>query len=175
MAARIGHQPSGRSALSVIRRHPRALGSDGGRGTSPSGHASRTIATFLMNRPPESELVEWRLRLFCGHVVTRRSHHTNTTVHMAVTGNVPSNGGHDELVAVLVDAGADVNARDRQGSTALMSAAQHGNPRSVKRLLVAGADATARRDGDGLTALDFAVMNGRERAADILRSVSGAG
>jgi hypothetical protein len=54
-----------------------------------SDHALRTIATFIMNRPPESDLVEWRLRLFCGHVVTRRSHHTNTTVHMAFTGNVP--------------------------------------------------------------------------------------
>ena len=48
----------------------------------------RTIATFIMNRPPASELVEWRLRLFCGHVVTRTSHHTNTTVHMAFTGTV---------------------------------------------------------------------------------------
>lgn len=48
----------------------------------------RTLATFIMNRPPESDLVEWRLRLFCGHVVTRTSHHTNTTVHMAFTGTV---------------------------------------------------------------------------------------
>lgn len=48
----------------------------------------RTLATFIMNRPPESDLVEWRLRLFCGHVVTRTSHHTNTTVHMAFTGMV---------------------------------------------------------------------------------------
>lgn len=43
----------------------------------------RTLATFIINRPPESDLVEWRLRLFCGHVVTRTSHHTNTTVHAA--------------------------------------------------------------------------------------------
>lgn len=53
-----------------------------------SEHALRTIATFILNRPPESELVEWRLRLFCGHVVTQRSHHTNMTVHMAFTGTV---------------------------------------------------------------------------------------
>lgn len=86
-----------------------------------------------------------------------------------------ANGGHDEVVAALVDAGADVDARDRQGSTPLMFAAQQENLRSVKRLLVAGADANARRNGDGLTALDFAVMNGRERAAAILRSVTGAG
>lgn len=86
-----------------------------------------------------------------------------------------ANGGHDEVVATLVDAGADVDARDRQGSTPLMFAAQQGNLRSVKRLLGAGADATARRIGDGLTALDFAVMNERERAAAILRSVTGGG
>lgn len=48
----------------------------------------RTLAEFIRNRPPKSDLVEWRLRLFCGHVVTRTSHHTNTTVHMAFTGTV---------------------------------------------------------------------------------------
>jgi hypothetical protein len=53
-----------------------------------SEEALHTIATFMLNRPPESDLVEWRLRLFCGHVVTRRSHHTNTTVHMAFKGSV---------------------------------------------------------------------------------------
>jgi hypothetical protein len=46
----------------------------------------RILARFILDRPPESDLVEWRLRLFCGHVVTRTSHHTNTTVHMAFTG-----------------------------------------------------------------------------------------
>jgi hypothetical protein len=48
----------------------------------------RILARFILARPPESDLVEWRLRLFCGHVVKRTSHHTNTTVHMAFTGTV---------------------------------------------------------------------------------------
>lgn len=81
----------------------------------------------------------------------------------------------DDGVTALVDAGADVDARDRQGSKPLMFAAQNGNLRFVKRLLVADADASARWIGDGLTALDFAAMNERERAAAILRNVSSAG
>lgn len=85
-----------------------------------------------------------------------------------------ANGGHDEIVAALVGAGADVDARDREGSTPLMFAAQQGNLRAVKRLLGAHADATARRVGDGLTALDFAAMNGHDRVAAILRTVTGA-
>jgi hypothetical protein len=54
-------------------------------------HTSLHVAAVgdrIINRPPLSDLVEWRLRLFCGHVVTRTSHHTNTTVHMDFTGTV---------------------------------------------------------------------------------------
>lgn len=70
-----------------------------------SEHALRTIARFIMNRSPESELVEWRLRLFCGHVVTQRSHHTNTAVHMAFTGTVAcSECGLDPATIVAAEA-----------------------------------------------------------------------
>ncbi len=85
-----------------------------------------------------------------------------------------ANAAEDEVVRLLVDAGADVDARDRQGATPIMFAAQQGALRSIKKLLSAGADASTRRVADGLTALDFAVMHGHERAAAILRSVTGA-
>ena len=55
-------------------------------------------------------------------------------LHSAVAGN------HDEVVAVLIDAGADVNARQRHGWTPLHGAAQNGALASVERLLAAGAD-----------------------------------
>ncbi len=70
-------------------------------------------------------------------------------IHSAVA------GGHDDVVAVLVDAGADVNARQRHGWTPLHGAAQNGSLASVERLLAAGADPAARND-DGTTAIDLA-------------------
>jgi hypothetical protein len=46
------------------------------------------LATLLSRPTPRHDLIEWRLRIFCGHVVTRTAHHTHTTVHAAFTGSV---------------------------------------------------------------------------------------
>ena len=45
-----------------------------------------------------------------------------------------------EKVRSLIDAGADVNAADEDGDTALMNAAWNGHVETVKLLLEAGAD-----------------------------------
>lgn len=43
----------------------------------------------ILGKPKEPhELMVWRLRLFCGHVVERRAHYTHRTVHAAFTGSV---------------------------------------------------------------------------------------
>ena len=76
-------------------------------------------------------------------------------IHSAVA------GGHDDVVEVLVDAGADVNAAQRHGWTPLHGAAQNGSLASVERLLAAGADPAARND-DGVDALDLARQAGHE-------------
>ena len=46
------------------------------------------VAVLLSRKTPPSELIEWRLRLFCGHVITRTSHHAHTTVHSAFMGGI---------------------------------------------------------------------------------------
>jgi ankyrin repeat protein len=76
-------------------------------------------------------------------------------IHSAVA------GGHDAVVAVLVDAGADINATQRHGWTPLHGAAQNGSLDSVERLLAAGADPTARND-DGVDAITLAQEAGHE-------------
>lgn len=82
-----------------------------------------------------------------------------------------ANGGQGEMVRLLIEAGADVNQADREGSTALMFGAQHGHLGMVKRLLAAGAGPNARRGADGLTARDFAAGNGHGRVAAVLAAV----
>lgn len=72
-------------------------------------------------------------------------------LHEAVGGD----WGSPASVRVLLRHGADVNALDECGHTALMIAAQQGELECVRLLLEAGAD-RARKDMDGKTALDYA-------------------
>ncbi|MYI75293.1 MAG: ankyrin repeat domain-containing protein, partial [Acidobacteria bacterium] len=51
--------------------------------------------------------------------------------------------GDRAAVATLLDAGADVDARQPDGATALHWAAHHDDLETVQRLLAAGADARA--------------------------------
>ena len=66
---------------------------------------------------------------------------------------------------VILDAGADVNARNETGLTALMAAAKNSNPLTVEALLNAGADITLINE-DGKTAWDFAQDNRRLKGTD---------
>ena len=47
--------------------------------------------------------------------------------------------GHDEIVKVLIKAGADVNVKNDDGDTALMRAEEKGHDEIVKILKAAGA------------------------------------
>jgi ankyrin repeat protein len=61
-----------------------------------------------------------------------------------------------EVYALLREAGADVNARTHFNETALHSAALRGWNQLVKKLIADGAELDVK-DGNGLTAIDFAM------------------
>lgn len=48
----------------------------------------RRVAVLMSHETPPSDLVEWRLRLFCGHEIARTSHHTHTAVQSAFMGGI---------------------------------------------------------------------------------------
>jgi uncharacterized protein len=75
--------------------------------------------------------------------------------------------GDAGAVRELLHFGADVDARDRYGQTALMLAAHAGHVAVVERLLAAGADmdVTAKY---GLSALMLAVLAGHVEVARLL-------
>ena len=76
-------------------------------------------------------------------------------------------GGHAEIVQLLLDHAAYIDAQSPNQTTPLMMAAMYGNTPTVTALLDAGADASLKNQ-KGMTALDFAREAGRQGAAELL-------
>jgi hypothetical protein len=78
--------------------------------------------------------------------------------------------GDEDEVKALLDKGANVEGKDKNGRTALMLAAQRGHDEIVKLLLAKGAHADAR-DRQGWTAYGLALLEpvGRGDHADVLK------
>jgi hypothetical protein len=78
-----------------------------------------------------------------------------------------ANGGQEEAVRMLLEAGAEVDALDNHGNSPIMFAAQHGHDRIVRLLLDKGADRSVRGT-HGKTAADIARQNGHESTVRLL-------
>jgi len=71
------------------------------------------------------------------------------------------------ILKALIEAGADLNAQDSEGTTSLTFAAQEGNPVIAMELIKEGADVNLARP-DGVTPLHMAANNGHEGCAAVL-------
>ena len=75
--------------------------------------------------------------------------------------------GHLQMISLLLDNYAYIDAASPNGTTPLMMAAFYGTPQAVKLLLDAGADPLIKND-QGLTAIDFAHRNNRADSAELI-------
>jgi ankyrin repeat protein len=75
--------------------------------------------------------------------------------------------GYVDLLCILRDAGADVNARDVEGQTALINSAGIANSRVMELLLSNGADVNAQNNR-GWTALMVAAQAGQANTVKVL-------
>ena len=71
-----------------------------------------------------------------------------------------------------IKSGADVNARTRNGTTALMFAATGSNPEIITMLLKNGADANLE-NRNGRRAIDYAKGNENLENTDVFRELNG--
>jgi uncharacterized protein len=78
-----------------------------------------------------------------------------------------ASGAHLEIMQLLLDQNAYIDAESPNGTTPLMMAAQYGSAAAVKLLLDAGADPTLKNQL-GLTAIDFANRVSREDSAELI-------
>lgn len=67
-------------------------------------------------------------------------------------------GGEEEIVKYLIEKGANINYKDKNGNTALMHAANHYNLEAFETLLKFKAD-TKIKNNDGKTIVDMVKNN----------------
>jgi len=97
--------------------------------------------------------------------ITSANAQGGTLIAASMRGDLPR-------VRVLLDARADLNARNSDGATALIIASQNGHADVVRALLAAKADVNARPSNGVTTALSEASQNGH---ADVVRLLKNAG
>lgn len=77
-------------------------------------------------------------------------------------------GGHEELVELLVNRGANIEHRDKKGFTPLILAATAGHHKVVSTLLKHGAEIEAQSERTKDTPLSFACSGGRYDVVEVL-------
>ncbi len=127
---------------------------------SPDGFFPLGLAAFFKHNRVIRELIAAGANV---RAVARNTMRV-TALHSAV-----ADGGDRESALALIAAGADVNAQQRHGWTALHGAAEMGDREVVEALLAAGADASSATR-EGKTAADLAREHGYEELAAALEA-----
>ncbi|KAK6936479.1 Ankyrin repeat [Dillenia turbinata] len=125
----------------------------------------------LVSAARDGDLVEAKMLLDCNPCLAKYSTFgsLNSPLHFAAS------KGHNEIVALLLENGADVNSRNYCGQTALMQACRYGHWEVVQTLLLFRCNVTRADYLSGRTALHFAAVNGHVRCirlvvADFIQS-----
>ncbi|CAI9295684.1 unnamed protein product [Lactuca saligna] len=113
----------------------------------------------LVSAARDGDFVEAKMLLDCNPCLAKYSTFggLNSPLHFAAA------KGHNDIVALLLDNGADVNSRNYCGQTALMQACRYGHWEVVQTLLLFRCNVTRADYLSGRTALHFAAVNGHVR------------
>ncbi|CAK9136796.1 unnamed protein product [Ilex paraguariensis] len=113
----------------------------------------------LISAARDGDFVEAKMLLDCNPCLAKYSTFggLNSPLHFAAA------KGHNEIVALLLENGADVNSRNYCGQTALMQACRYGHWEVVQTLLLFRCNVTRADYLGGRTALHLAALNGHVR------------
>nr|XP_016929437.1 KN motif and ankyrin repeat domain-containing protein 1 isoform X7 [Drosophila suzukii] len=118
-----------------------------------AGYTSVMLVSLAKLKQPSHRTVVERL-FKMADVNIRAKKHCQTALMLAVS------HGNEEMINMLLDAGADINIQDEDGSTALMCAAEHGRADVIKTLLSHPDCDSLVNDVDGSTAFKIAWQAG---------------
>jgi len=79
--------------------------------------------------------------------------------------------GNKRAIDILLNLGADINAKDDEGNTCLHFAINSSCLATIKKLIIRGVDKSIKRN-DNLTAYDLAFQNNEFKIAEILRKIN---
>ncbi|CAL9069627.1 probable E3 ubiquitin-protein ligase XBOS33 isoform X1 [Musa acuminata AAA Group] len=118
----------------------------------------------LVSAARDGDLVEARMLLEFNPGLAKYStfRGLNSPLHFAAA------KGHNEIVTLLLENGADVNLRNYCGQTALMQASRHGHWEVVQTLVIFRSIVTRADYLSGRTALHFAAFGGHVRCIRLL-------
>ncbi|KAL6127753.1 hypothetical protein ACLB2K_071116 [Fragaria x ananassa] len=126
----------------------------------------------LVSAAKDGDVIEAKMLLDCNPCLAKYSTFggLNSPLHFAAA------KGHNEIVSLLLENGADVNSRNYCGQTALMPACRYGHWEVLQTLLLFRCNVTRADYLTGRTALHFAAVNGHVRClrlvvADFVPSV----
>ncbi|KAK4283156.1 hypothetical protein QN277_000140 [Acacia crassicarpa] len=113
----------------------------------------------LVSAARDGDLVEAKMLLDFNPCLAKYSTFggLNSPLHFAAA------KGHNEIVALLLENGADVNSRNYCGQTALMQACRYGHWEVVQTLMLFRCNVMRADYLSGRTALHFAAVNGHVR------------
>lgn len=117
-----------------------------------------------MSAARDGDLVEARMLLEFNPCLAKYSTFggLNSPLHFAAA------KGHNEIVTLLLENGAEVNSRNYCGQTALMQACRHGHWEVAQTLLLYRCNVTRADYLSGRTALHFAAIDGHARCIRLL-------
>ncbi|MEX2236700.1 MAG: ankyrin repeat domain-containing protein [Dehalococcoidia bacterium] len=124
---------------------------------TPDGHSVLGLACFF----GQLEAARLLLRSGADANAVSRNEMGVSAIHAA------SAADRSDIVALLIESGADVNARQQRDFTALHAAAQHGNAEMARMLLEAGADSGAVTN-EGKAAADLAAQHGHDEVLTLV-------
>ncbi|XP_072963390.1 probable E3 ubiquitin-protein ligase XBOS33 [Typha angustifolia] len=118
----------------------------------------------LVSAARDGDAVEARMLLEVNPALARYSTFggLNSPLHFAAA------KGHNEIVTLLLESGAEVNSRNYCGQTALMHACRYGHWEVVQTLLLFRCNVTRTDYLSGRTALHFAAGGGHVRCVRLL-------
>lgn len=148
------------AAVGDVRRLRALLDADAGQvaAFSVDGWTPLHLAAFF----GRGEALRLLLERGADPAARSRNPMANTPLHAAMAGRLEADG-----LRALLDAGAETDARQHGGYTALHAAAMHGDAATARLLLDRGADPALPAD-DGRTAADFARAGGHAGVVALL-------